>query len=125
MSETITNNVEKITAIFQAAEQALSDWAGEGNMQFPILLGMIAVRMNWDEKQVRENDPLVRFHVRNHPDWYVTRGAHGGIMRRSDRDKKEALRLAKDLAKKQMAAALEAKVGASASIMTPDSSDVE
>jgi hypothetical protein len=109
MSETITNNLEKLTAIFQATDQALSEWTGEGNLQFPVLLGMIAVRMKWDEKQVRDADPFVRFHVRNHPDWHVTRGAHGGIMRKSDKDKKEALQLAKQLAKKQMSDALEAK----------------
>jgi hypothetical protein len=109
MSETISNNLEKLTAIFAATDQALSEWVGDGNLQFPVLLGMIAVRMQWNEKQVRDADPFVRFHVRNHPEWHVTRGAHGGIMRRSDKDKKEALRLAKELAKKQMSDALEAK----------------
>ena len=87
---------------------------------------MIAVRMKWDEKQVRDADPFVRFHVRNHPEWHVTRGAHGGIMRKSDKDKKEALRLAKELAKKQMSDALEAKAaGAIASSAASDSSSEE
>lgn len=126
MSETITNNLEKLTAIFQATDQALSEWAGEGNLQFPILLGIIAVRMQWDEKQVRDADPFVRFHVRNHPDWHVTRGAHGGIMRKSDKDKKDAIRLAKELAKKQMSDALEAKAAeAMASSAASGSSDEE
>ena len=110
MSDTISNNLEKMTAIWQATDQTLAEWTGEGNLQFPVLLGMIAVRMKWDEKQVREADPFVRFHVRNHPEWHVTRGAHGGIMRKTDKDKKEANRLAKELAKKQMVDALEAKV---------------
>jgi len=126
MSETISNNLEKLTAIFTATDQALSEWVGDGNLQFPVLLGMIAVRMKWDEKQVRDADPFVRFHVRNHPEWHVTRGAHGGIMRKSDKDKKEALRLAKELAKKQMSDALEAKAaGAIASSAASDSSSEE
>lgn len=126
MSEIITNNLEKLTAIFQATDQALSEWTGEGNLQFPVLLGMIAVRMKWDEKAVRDADPFVRFHVRNHPDWYVTRGAHGGIMRRSEKDKKDAARLAKEAVKRQMADALEAKVaGAQVPSAASDSSDEE
>lgn len=125
MSETISNNLEKLTAIFQATDQALSEWASEGNLQFPVLLGMIAVRMRWDEKQVRDADPFVRFHVRNHPDWHVTRGAHGGIMRKSDKDKKETLRLAKELAKKQMSDALEAKAAEAIASSTNSGSSEE
>jgi hypothetical protein len=111
MSDTIENNLETLRALFQETDRALSEWTDEGkNLQFPVLLGMIAVRLNWNEKQVRDNDPIIRYHVRNHPDWYVTRGAHGGIMRTSEKQKKDNLRLAKELAKKQMADALEAKV---------------
>lgn len=106
--------LDELTQLFQATDAALSEWSGEGNLQFPILLGMMAVKLNWDEKQVRENDPFVRKYVRNHPDWYVTRGAHGGIMRSSERQKKEELKSAKDLAKKQMQEALEAKAAAEA-----------
>jgi hypothetical protein len=72
-------------------------------------MGMLAVKLNWDEKQVRENDPIVRYYVRNHPDWYVTRGAHGGIMRTTEKQKKEAEKTAKTTVKEQMKAAIEAK----------------
>jgi len=123
--DTIQDNLEKIRGIWQATDQALSEWTSEKNLQFPVLLGMIAVRMNWDEKQVRDADPFVRFHVRNHPDWYVTRGAGGGIMRKSDKDKKEAIRIAKEAAKKQMADKLEAKVAATPSSPPIDNSSEE
>lgn len=127
MSDIIDNNLKKIKDIWQATDQALSEWSGDGNLQFPVLLGMIVVRMQWDEKAVRDADPFVRFHVRNHPDWYVTRGAHGGIMRNADRQKKEAAKLAKDLAKQQMKDALEAKAANASNAATPasDSSDQE
>jgi hypothetical protein len=101
--------IDDLLPIFQATEQALNEWNGEGNLQFPVLLGMVAVRLNWDEKQVRENDPFIRKYVRNHDDWHVTRGAHGGIMRASDKQKKESLKTAKDAAKKQIEEALQAK----------------
>lgn len=96
--------------LIDATDAALSEWTGEGNLQFPVLLGMMAVKNNWNEKQVRRADPFVRDYVRLHPDWHVTRGAHGGIMRMSEKQKKEAAQQAKDLAKKQMRDAIEAKV---------------
>lgn len=112
-SELVMKEVfDELTPIYQATEQSLNEWQGEGNLQFPILLGMIAVRMNWDEKQVRENDPFVRKYVRKHPQWHVTRGAFGGIMRKDAKDKKEADKAAKELAKQQLKEAVEAKAAA-------------
>jgi hypothetical protein len=110
--EVISNLVEELTQVFNTTDQVLSEWTGEGNLQFPILLGMIGAKMQWDDKQMREADPFVRKYVRNHPAWHVTRGAHGGIMRASERDKKEAVKQAKELAKKQMKEAIEAKAAA-------------
>lgn len=101
--------LKDISDLIDATDATLSEWAGEGNLQFPVLLGMMAVRMNWDEKQVRRADPFVREYVRSNPEWHVTRGAHGGIMRADEKQKKEAVKLAKDLAKKQMQEAIEAK----------------
>lgn len=118
-NEVIQKVIDELVPIFQAADMALSEWTGEGNLQFPVLLGMMAVKLNWDDKTLRENDPFVRKYVRNHPDWYVTRGAHGGIMRSAEKQKKEAAKLAKDLAKKQMDEAVKAKIAASASAANP------
>jgi hypothetical protein len=106
--------LNEYSELMAATDVALSEWSGEGNLQFPVLLGMMAVRANWDEKQVREADPFVRKYVRSHPDWYVTRGAHGGIMRSAEKQKKEAAKAAKDLVKKQMQDAIEAKAAADA-----------
>lgn len=111
----------ELTPVWKATNQVLDEWTGEGNLQFPVLLTMIAVRMNWDDKQLRRNDPFVREYVRKHPDWYVTRGAHGGIMRASEKQKKEAAIAAKELAKKQMVDAIEAKAALAKAIPKPDS----
>lgn len=121
MSDTKEKVLKDIGELIDATDTALNEWAGEGNLQFPALLGMMAVRNNWDEKQVRRVDPFVREYVRSHPDWHVTRGAHGGIMRASEKQKKEAAKAAKDLAKKQMQEAIEAKAEA-AKIATADTS---
>lgn len=106
--------LDKVNPVFAATEEVLNEWkanrkSDDGNLQFPALLGMIAVKMNWDEEQVRANDPLVRYYVRNNDDWHVTRGAHGGIMPAADKQKKEADRLAKLLAKENARTAVEAK----------------
>jgi hypothetical protein len=109
MSNDVINKIiDDLLPIFQATDQALNEWTSEGNLQFPTLLASLAVKLNWDEKQIREADPLVRMYVRRHPDCYVTRGAHGGIMRRSERQKKEAIKdaakAAKDILKQQIEA---------------------
>jgi hypothetical protein len=63
--------------------------------------------MNWNEKQVKEFDPIVRYYVRNNPEYHVTRGAHGGIMRSSDRQKKIQAQAEKAALKQQMRAKIE------------------
>lgn len=121
MSKIVEEVIEKISPLFQATDEVLNEWASsnnEGNLQFPTLLGMMAVRLKWDEKQLRECDPLVRYYVRNNSNWFVTRGAHGGIMRATDKQKKETAKQAKEIAKAQVLAAIEAKVAAN--VLTPN-----
>lgn len=121
MSNSIIKNVlDELDKLFQATEESLNEWKGDGNLQFPVLLKTLTVKLNWDEKQSRENDPVVRLYVRKHPDWHVTRGAHGGIMRTEEKQKKEAVKSAKDTAKAKMQAAIEAKT---ASTIVPDAAD--
>lgn len=112
MNKIVQDVLDKLSETFQATDEILVEWKDDGNLQFPVLLGMMAVKLNWDEKQVRENDPIVRYYVRNNPDWYVTRGAHGGIMRATEKQKKESLKQAKEIAKAQVQAAVDAKAAA-------------
>lgn len=118
MSNTVQTVLDELSPLFKTVDEVLTEWAAgktEGNLQFPVLLGMIAFRMNWDEKQVRENDPLVRYYVRHNPDWHVTRGAHGGIMRAADKQNKLAAKAAKDAVKAQLKAAIDTKAAAATS----------
>lgn len=110
--------LDDINAIFAATETALNEWNGDGCLQFPNLLATVAIKMSWNDKQVREADPIVRFYVRKHSEWHVTRGAHGGIMRVSDRNKKESDKLAKQQARAQARAATEVKLGLTVVIPT-------
>lgn len=125
MSDTIKAVTDQLVSIFSATEEALSSYEGEGNLQFPVLMGTLAAKMNWTEKQVRESDPIVRYYVRNNPDWHVTRGAHGGIMRASDRQKKEQARAAKDKLKEQMKATIEAKAAQSSEVDVDSAEEME
>src|ERR1035437_3192148 len=66
-------------------EEILNDWDGKGCYQLPIFLMKLSAKMNWDDKQLRAKDPLIRDYIRNHPEWVITRGAGGGIMRSEER----------------------------------------
>ena len=124
MSNTRQTVLDDLNEIFAITDVSLNEWSGEGCLQFPNLLKDMAIKMNWNEKQLREADPIVRFYVRKHPDWYVTRGAHGGIMRVADRDKKEADKQAKLAQKAKVRAETEAKLGLTSTTSVTPSTDI-
>jgi len=110
----IQSYLDSKVAMFQIVDEVLNDWTGEGCLQFPTLMGTVTIKMGWEgddgEKTARANEPIIRDYVRNHPDWYVTRGAHGGIMRASEKHKKEEAKAAKEKAKAELTAAIEATI---------------
>ena len=114
--------------MYLVVDQILNDWKGKGCYQVPSLLGQVKLQMGWDDKELRSNDPLIREYLRKHPIWYVTRGAHGGIMRRAEKEEKEALVLAKKKAADEIHAVLDAdlakkKAEAEAAIQQPTVAD--
>jgi hypothetical protein len=98
----IQSFLDSLTPTLVVVDEVLNEWNGEGCLQFPILMGKVSAKLNWDDKQVRAKEPIIRDYVRNHPDWYVTRGAHGGIMKASEKQKKEAAKAAKEKAKAEL-----------------------
>lgn len=122
-NKSVDNTLDKIKTVLEYVEEALSEWTGNGNLQFPVLIQMVAVKANWNEKELRLNDAIVRYHVRNHEDWHVTRGAHGGILRKTEKQKKDAEKLAKETAKSQVKAALAAKMAEQSVTSVKTSSD--
>lgn len=128
----IQSYLDSKISMFQIVDQVLNDWTGEGCLQFPTLMGTVTIKMNWEgeegEKLARANEPIIRDYVRNHPNWYVTRGAHGGIMRASEKQKKEEAIAAKKKAKAELAAAIEATIAkkkAEALAQQPDASTTD
>ena len=110
MRNQIDNTLDDLKPIFKTIDDCLTEWKGDGNLQFPTLIGMIALKLSWDDKQLREHDAIVRFYVRKHPDWHVTRGAHGGIMPATEKHKRDAIKIAKEIAKNQVKDAVAAKL---------------
>jgi hypothetical protein len=114
MTETIKNNLEKLQTLFTGVDQVLEEYfkdkAENETLKMSVFLGMLSVKFNWNEKETQHNDPLIRFHIRNHSDWVASRGIKGGIGRRSEKDKKNAIKSAKEAAKQQISAALDEKL---------------
>ncbi len=108
----------QLAPLFLVVDEVLNEWTGDKCYQLPMLMMNIKARMNWvgeeGEKQFRAKDPIIRDYIRNHPAWYITRGAHGGVMKRAEKEKKEAAAEAKRIAvaeaKKEINAALDAEI---------------
>lgn len=110
MNNTIKSVLDGLASVYEVTDEVLNGYTGTAKLQVPVLMQMLAIRLNWDASQVRRMDPLVRHYITNNPDWHISRGAHGGIERASDKQKKEAERLAKASLKAQIKAEIEAKL---------------
>jgi hypothetical protein len=110
MNNSIQLALNFFTEVFTATEQVLDEWKETSNLQFPVLMNMVAVKMNLDESNIKDIDPFIRYYIRKHPDWCSTRGAHGGCCRRSEKQKKEANKNAKDSIKNKMKQEIESKL---------------
>lgn len=127
MSNTVPQNIQtflnNLTPVLEVVDSELNDWNGEGCLQFPILMTKIAAKLSWDDKQMRAKEPIIREYVRTHPDWHVTRGAHGGIMRAAEKQKKEAVKAAKEKAKAELEVELAKRTAAAQVGNTPVTTD--
>lgn len=128
MSDSIKTRLSELSSLFEETDLVLNEWTSASCLQIPALVSTLALKLNWDAKQARENDPLVRWYIRNHPDWYITRGAKGGIMKREDKQKKEIAKQALLDVKAQLKAELDAKLAAAKPVTvtvseSPDSQD--
>jgi hypothetical protein len=101
MSDPVESFLNEQKPMLRLVDEILDGWTSESCYQVPALVVAIATRLNWDSDQARHNDPIIRAYLKKHPTWYVTRGAHGGIMRRSEHEKKEAAKFAKEAAKEK------------------------
>lgn len=107
MSNMVEVIMKKLSVVFEAAEDELNAFDGNDRLQVPALVTKVALKLNWDEKQARELDPLVRFYVKNNSNWHVSRGAKGGIVRASVKEAADLAKASKEALKNQMKASLE------------------
>jgi hypothetical protein len=110
MKDDIKNTLRDMQEILEKTEEVLSEWTSDGNLQFPSLLASLGLKMSLTDHQLREADAVVRIYIRRHSEYHVTRGAKGGIMRVSDKQKKEEEKSVKEAAKKLFKEQLEAKL---------------
>lgn len=111
MSEHVKKATDKAALIFQATNECLNlDWDRKENLQFPKLLTFIVARLKADPKTASEIDPFMRSYVRDNPDYYVSRGAKGGIMLRSVANARLAKKAEIEDAKADLKAQIDAKV---------------
>jgi hypothetical protein len=98
-----------LTLVEEVLDEAFAD-VNTKTFQVPVLLRTLGVRLDWTTDTIRQNDPVVRAYLRDHPVWYITRGAKGGIMPRAEHDRKEALKVAKETAKEELKAAVKLRL---------------
>lgn len=112
MSDPVETFLNSQRSVLKLVDELLNDWKSEACYQVPQLLLHMGARLNWNSDDLRRWDPIVRGYLKDHAVWYVTRGAHGGVMKRAEHDKKEADKAAKLRAKEELKATLEAKAAA-------------
>jgi len=114
MSDSIKIFLDKLEPVIDAVETELNEWKENKNLQVPLLLNNLASKLNWDDKKVRQMDSVIRLYIHDHSDWHITRGAGGGIQRKSLKEKKDLEKLAKDAAKLEVRKMLDDKLAAKA-----------
>lgn len=106
MSDAVESFLQKWKPILTVVDEVLNEWNGEGCYQVPALVKLLSVQLNWDSDTARQSDPVIRVYLRDHPVWYITRGAKGGVMRRAEYLRKEAIKVAREKAKEELKAAV-------------------
>lgn len=109
MNEDLKRSSEFFITVCESAEAILDEYKFAENLQFPDLLEMVIARLSLDASLFKDADHFIRYHVRNHSKYHVSRGAKGGIMPKATHAKKLALKAAKDAAKQEIHSQLDAK----------------
>lgn len=121
MSEQVNKMVEEAREIYRATEEALQkDWDQKENLQFPNLLSFVVARLKANPEKASEVDPFMRTFVRKHPDYYVSRGAKGGIMLRSVYEARLNKKAQVEAAKKVLSDQVDATVATTPTVVVGD-----
>lgn len=121
----VDNSSSFFRSVCEETDTCLTEYfsKNEENLQFPALLALVNLRMKLDTKKLKDVDPFIRYFVRNHPEYHVSRGAKGGIMKKEVLQKKVAAKDAKEAAKKQLVDQIDAKIAKTAAVAIVDNTD--
>lgn len=89
MSSDINNSITKITNILYEVENILENHDFKTCFQVPMLLTEVSNRLSISEKEMKNNDAIIRWHLHNSSNWEIKRGVRGGIKRKNDNSSKE------------------------------------
>ncbi len=76
-------------------------------VQVPKLLSDMALKLDWTDADIQSYNGVVRWYLRSHQKYMITKGAKGGIILRAAREAKLAAQNAKDIEKEKMRKAIE------------------
>lgn len=102
--------LQKIEQLFTQTDEALSE-LHDASLFFPNLMEFMATKFQWNVKELREYEPVIRFYVRNHNDYEIKAGIKGGIKKRTEKSVKVKTKPKySSVAMEQVQAALNAKL---------------
>lgn len=103
----INNIFDSVDKVCTASVTATS------KLQFPMMLSKVGeelASLNFDAKQIKEAEPLIRFYIHNHDVFCSSRGRSGGVELRDNKAAREADKAAKDAIKAQLKSVIDAKM---------------
>lgn len=106
---TINNIFDSVDKVCNASVTATT------KLQFPMLLSKVGEELNslnFDAKQIKEAEPLIRFYIHNHDTFCSSRGRSGGVELKDAKTTRDADRAAKDAIKAQLKDVIDAKMAA-------------
>lgn len=111
MTNNIQPSIDFITQVFTTTNTILTecDWKQTEHYPVAALVTMVSSKVSgMTPQRLKDLDPLVRFFIRDNPDYFIGTGSKGGVQRTADRQAKEVAAAAKAVAKKELQAKLDA-----------------
>jgi Zn-dependent M16 (insulinase) family peptidase len=99
-SQDIKAFTDSLQSTLEVLEEVLAKWDyNAACYQMPPLMMELKNLMNWEDKEMRAMDPIVRQFINKSSIYVITKGAHGGVTLREKKREKQAAKAAKEQAK--------------------------
>jgi hypothetical protein len=124
MNDYISTKLDFYRSVFTEVENTI---AKHKDVQIPALLATVGLQLKLEPKRLNELDAVIRDYVRNHPVYFISRGANGGVRVRAEQQAKQDAQAAKKAARAAAKDKIEAKVAAkvAAKVSTPKTTEEE